>query len=315
MAIKNVAHQTAAYLDDNSVLAALKEQMERLQVEEQTEFDIMKVANTSGSGSTITAGMLDAGSYRYTFIKNGINTSARTTTGVGADTKLNSYQPVLQIDERKKTDFATIDRLDVAAGYDGLEAAASTIVYNTPIVELNKKAFKLLVTEATGNWETVSNQAAFDSLDSEAFYQKIAKSITEFKMKQDEFQSNGIQKDLDLMVVMGYDGVAKLKNALTSANTGSPRQADEFYKSLSSGFTVNGVRVMITNHLPPTVKYLVTTVGKWGALSFKVAFKTAAEKMPGKIDTFRTWAEYTNGMMVLFPQYVNGFSIGAKPTK
>ncbi len=315
MAIKNVAHTQAAYLDDASALAALREQMEKLQVEEQTQFDIMPLANTSGAGSLITAGMLDAGSYRYTFIKNGINTSARTTTAIGADTKLESYQPIIQIDERKKTDFATIDRLDAAAGYDGVEAAASTIVYNTPIVELNKKALKLLVTSATGTWETVANQAAFDAIKSEDFYQMMAKSLTEFKMKQDEFQSNGIQKDSDLIIVMPYDSLAKYKNSLTGAGTGSPRQAEDFYKSLMGDNYVNGVRILVTNHLPPTVKYLVTTVGKWGALGFKIAFKTAAEKMPGKMDTFRTWAEYTNGMTVLFPQYVNGFSIGAKPTK
>ncbi len=314
MAIKNVAHQQAAYLNDNTVLAALKEQMERLQVEEQTEFDIMPIANTSGSGSVITAGMLDAGSYRYTFIKNGINTSARTTTGIGADTKLESYQPIIQISDREKTDFATIDRLDVAAGYDGLEAAASTVVYNTPIVEMNEKAFKLMSVEAAGTWDTLT-QAQWDAIKSEDLYQMMAKHITKAKSTKDEFQSNGIRKNSDVMFAATYEVIEKLKNSLTSAGTGSPRQAEDFYKSLEDNYYINGVRILVTNHLPANVPYIFTTVGKWGALGFKISFKTAAEKMPGKMDTFRTWAEYTNGMTVLFPKYISGFSIGAKPTK
>ncbi len=308
----NVALQSSNYTDP---LVALREQLEKLQTEETTSFDILPIANTSGGGSQVTAGILGAGSYRYSFIKNGINTSERTTTGIGADTKLKVYQPILAVNNVKKTDFATIDKNDVAAGYEGLEAAASTIVYNTPIVELNTAAFKSLAVGAkTGNWGKVTNQAAWDALTSQDIYELIAKQLVRFKSLKDEFQSNGIQKDSDLMVVMDYDTLSKWKSALTSAGTGSERQADDFYKSLSSGFSINGVRVMITNHLPVNTKWLVTTVGKWGALAFKIALQSAVEKEPGKINTFRAWSEYTWGMKVLFPDYISGFSIGNQPT-
>ncbi len=308
----NVAHQSSNYTDP---IVALREELLRVEHEETTSFDIIPLANTSGGGKALSSGIINAGSYRYTFVKNGIATADRTTTGIGTDTKLKLYQPILQINSPKRTDFATTDNNDIAAGYENFNSAAATNVYNTPIVELNVAAFKKMVVEATGNWEVVTNQAAWDNLKSEDLYQKIAKAITDFKSLKDEFQSNGIQRDEDLIVVAPYDTVAKLKNSLTSAGTGSEHQAADFYKSLSSGFTVNGVKIMITNHLPVGTKFMVTTTGKWAALGFKIFIQTAVEKMQGKINTMRAWGEYTSGMEVLFPQYITGLSIGAKPTK
>ncbi len=308
----NVAHQSSNYIDPT---VALREHLDRLEGERTTSFDIIPVANTRGNGSTITAGILDAGSYRYNIAKNGVDTQDRTTLSQADTEAVKVYQPILAIDQLRETKKVGIDMNDVAAGYEGLRQVASTVVYNTPIVEMNKAAFKALAVGAkTANW-TVGTQANYDALTSEEIYQAIAKQIVRFKSLKDEFQSNGIEDDSDLLIVMDYETLSKWKSALTTARTGSERQAAEFYKSLSDGYAINGVQVMITNHLASGTKWMTITRGIWGALGFKVAFQSAVEKTPGKINTFRAWSEYTYGMKVIFPDYISGYSIGAKPTK
>ncbi len=298
----NISHETSLWLEDTAgnKVGLREELLGEAKYEALKTSQAVALSNTYLTSPIFESGQSYAASYRGSYLKK---TASEDRVSGTTPTYHNGevVEKTLAIDVRKKSLSYLIDPVDENA-YSKVETGLNSSIINQPITEIDERFY--LVASAGATAANFTLDMDLSTLTDVAYTKLISDSIVAMKSKKDDIQSGF--EDSDLVVVMTYEGLAKFKNTLTAAGTGSETQATQFANSLETKFSFNGVPIVVSNRLPAGVVFLVMSIGTFGATAMKVNLSTFSEKAPGLGNAINLYSHYDYGIKIVFGDYVYG---------